>query len=93
MTQPPTLKSVQPIRLVFTLERAEHPKLYDELIGFHKGIKRVNRLRVLAYDGLLMQQGVYFEMVNGGGRQVRPEPPIDKGVNVTNDLFGPSIDD
>jgi len=45
------------IRLVFELSRAEHPRLFDDLIRFHKGTKRVNRLRVLAYDGLLAQCG------------------------------------
>ena len=45
------------IRLVFELSRAEHPRLFDDLIRFPKGTKRVNRLRVLAYDGLLAQCG------------------------------------
>jgi len=45
------------IRLVFELSRAEHPRLFDDLIRFQKGTKRVNRLRVLAYDGLLAQFG------------------------------------
>ncbi len=45
------------IRLVFELSRAEHPRLFDDLIRFPKGTKRVNRLRVLAYDGLLAQFG------------------------------------
>ena len=45
------------IRLVFELSWAEHPRLFDDLIRFHKGTKRVNRLRVLAYDGLLAQCG------------------------------------
>ncbi len=45
-----TSKDSVPIRLVFELARADHPRLYDDLIQFHKGVKRVNRLRVLAYD-------------------------------------------
>jgi len=45
------------IRLVFELSRADHPRLFDDLIRFPKGTKRVNRLRVLAYDGLLAQFG------------------------------------
>lgn len=51
------VKAAAPIRLVFELSRAEHPRLYDDLIRFQKGTKRVNRLRVLAYDGLLAQFG------------------------------------
>ena len=48
MTTRPLSKEAVPIRLVFKLERAEHPRLYDELIRFGKGVKRVSRLRVLA---------------------------------------------
>ena len=58
MTHGPLPKEPLPIRLVFKLERAEHPRLYDELIRFRKGAKRVSRLRLLAYDGLLVQQGL-----------------------------------
>ena len=42
------VKDPAPIRLVFELARADHPRLYDDLIQFLKGTKRVNRLRVLA---------------------------------------------
>jgi hypothetical protein len=48
MTHGPLTKEPLPIRLVFKLERAEHPRLYDELIRFRKGAKRVSRLRLLA---------------------------------------------
>jgi hypothetical protein len=40
------------IRLNFVLDRADDPRLYDELVRFSKGSKRVNRLRILAHDGL-----------------------------------------
>lgn len=46
-----------PIRMVFEMTREEHPRLYDDLIRFPKGTKRVNRLRTLAHDGLLFQSG------------------------------------
>ena len=46
---------LEPIRLLFELERADNPRLYDDLIQFKKGIKRVNRLRTLAHEGLLAQ--------------------------------------
>jgi len=51
------LAQAEPIRMVFELSREDHPRLYDELIRFPKGTKRINRLRVLAYDGLLVQVG------------------------------------
>ena len=47
-----TQEAPKAIRLVFELARADNPRLYDELVGFPQGVKRVNRLRVLAYDGL-----------------------------------------
>ena len=43
------------IRLLFELERDDNPRLYDELIRFKKGTKRVNRLRTLAQKGLPAQ--------------------------------------
>lgn len=43
------------IRLLFELERADNPRLYDELTSFRQGVKRVNRLRTLAHEGLLSQ--------------------------------------
>ena len=49
------VKDPKPIRLVFELARADHPRLYDELIQFHKGTKRVNRRRVLAYDEMCIR--------------------------------------
>jgi len=80
----------KPIRLVFELARADNPRLYDELVRFPQGAKRVNRLRVLAYDGLLAQYGVFAV---DDARQVPPpvasEPS--KSATVTNDVFGPSL--
>ena len=88
----PSVKSLQPIRLVFELARADHPRLYDDLIQFHKGTKRVNRLRVLAYDGLLAQSGVFAGIGCG-----LPHPPSasrapEGNGDITNDLFAPAID-
>lgn len=82
----------EPIRLVFELARADHPRLYDDLIQFQKGTKRINRLRLLAYDGLLVQNGHIVPGrdpsqsgdVQGGDGE--PGPTV-----ITNDLFGPSI--
>ena len=78
--------SGEPIRLVFELARADHPRLYDDLIQFPKGTKRINRLRVLAYDGLLAQCG-QFVPSSSSHRELVAES---SGSMITNDLFGPS---
>ena len=85
-----TGKDFRPIRLVFELARADHPRLYDDLIRFHKGTKRVNRLRVLAYDGLLAQGGAFA----GTGSPFLPSASgAQEGHGeVTNDIFAPAID-
>jgi len=41
------------MRISLVLAREDNPRLYDELAQFPKGQRRVNRLRTLAYDGLL----------------------------------------
>lgn len=51
-----TVIAPERIRLLFELDRADNPRLYDDLIGFKKGTKRVNRLRTLAHEGLLLSQ-------------------------------------
>ncbi len=82
----------RPIRLVFELARADNPRLYDELVRFPQGAKRVNRLRVLAYDGLLAQYGVFAAEE---ARQVSSSAinAASKSSTVTNDVFGPSLDE
>ena len=45
----------EPVRLLFEMTRDDNPRLYDDLIRFNKGTKRVNRLRFLAYEGLMAQ--------------------------------------
>lgn len=87
-----TGKDFRPIRLVFELARADHPRLYDDLIRFHKGTKRVNRLRVLAYDGLLAQSGVFVGMGLGLSFQPSAGGAEEGSSDVTNDIFAPAID-
>ena len=87
-----TGKDFRPIRLVFELARADHPRLYDDLIQFHKGTKRVNRLRVLAYDGLLAQSGVFAEMGRGSSHLPSASSAQEGNGDITNDLFAPAID-
>ena len=82
----------KPVRLVFELARADNPRLYDELVRFPQGAKRVNRLRLLAYDGLLAQNGV---LVSDGlaARADGHGAGAEEGASaVTNDLFAPAIE-
>ena len=46
----------EPVRLFFEMTRDDNPRLYDNLIRFNKGTKRVNRLRFLAHERLMAQQ-------------------------------------
>lgn len=77
----------KPVRLVFELSRADNPRLFDELVQFPQGVKRVNRLCVLAYDGLLAQYGV-FALSTGAVPAPTPSAPV---AEVTNGLFEPAL--
>lgn len=80
-----------PIRLLFELERADNPRLYDDLIRFKKGTKRVNRLRTLAQEGLLAQHwppGFAMRAVEPATEAV---PPDIGDASITNQVFGPPI--
>ncbi len=81
----------QPVRLVFELARADNPRLFDELVLFAKGAKRVNRLRVLAYDGLLAQHGV-LGWAPGSPSVPAPEhAAVGGAAEVTNGVFSPGL--
>lgn len=86
--QPPAPK---PIRLVFELTRADNPRLFDELNQFPQGQKRVNRLRLLAYDGLLAQYGVFAPVAQGVGSARAPNGVDVQVAGVTNGLFEPAL--
>lgn len=44
------------LRVVLEFYREDQPRLFDDLMRFPKGTRRVNRLRFLAQDGLLIAQ-------------------------------------
>ena len=87
-----TQQDSTPVRLVFELARADNPRLYDELVRFPKGGKRVNRLRVLAYDGLLVQSGVFVGIGRGLPHLPSASSAQEGNGDITNDLFAPAID-
>ena len=82
---------LEPIRLLFELERADNPRLYDDLIRFKKGTKRVNRLRTLAQEGLLVQNwpiGFAGHMTEAKSEAM----PRDAGdASITNQVFDEPI--
>ena len=65
MTQTATTDDM-PVRLLFEMTRDDNPRLYDDLIRFNKGTKRVNRLRFLAHEGLLAQNWVLAPVASPG---------------------------
>jgi hypothetical protein len=64
----------EPVRLLFEMTRDDNPRLYDDLIRFNKGTKRVNRLRFLAHEGLLAQQ--WMTMQGGAVAMIAPARPL-----------------
>lgn len=84
------------IRLSVELERADNPPLYDDLIKFPKGPRRVNRLRTLAYAGLVVQQcGQTTSSMEAQWRtrpSTEPNTPVQDTVVAlaSMELFGPS---
>ncbi len=77
----------KPVRLVFELARADNPRLYDELVRFPQGAKRVNRLRLLAYDGLLSQYGVFTMGKPGAVLEASLVGPRAEHAKLTNSVF------
>ena len=62
------------IRLQFNLDRDENPRLFDDLIRFKAGTKRINRLRHLAHDGLLLERSGDRCAIGGRTSSRGPDP-------------------
>lgn len=89
------------IRLLFELDRADDLQLYDDLIRFKKGTKRINRLRLLAREGVLGQMSLaaggalprlhQLSATNG----YAAEPPAGPAIPmlIASDVFGDPITD
>jgi hypothetical protein len=86
------------MRMRFELERDDNPPLFDELMKFPKGTKRLNRLRTLAHEGLHTQRGwsvptgraeAKREVMIGEGQRGQAESAL---AAASNELFGPAID-
>ena len=78
------------LRINFELDQADNPPLYDELLRFTKGAKRANRLRTLAYAGLIIQ--TQAGLAKAPGEQATPRTTADPAHEAaTLELFGPSL--
>ena len=86
------------MRMRFELERDDNPPLFDELMKFPKGTKRLNRLRTLAHEGLHTQRGWGVSMGSAEAKREemigdRQQGQADSVVAAaSNELFGPAID-
>jgi hypothetical protein len=89
------------IRLLFELDRADDPQLYDDLIRFKKGTKRINRLRLLAREGVIGQLSlagvgtVSRQLLVAGGNSPAAELPAvpEIAMPLASDVFGEPIAD
>ena len=83
-------RSQEPVRLLFEMTRDDNPRLYDDLIRFNKGTKRVNRLRFLAHEGLIAQHWMGAQGVSAVGPLASPasDPSVRPSVaRHTNQVF------
>lgn len=80
MTQK-TDRKTEPVRLLFEMTREDNPRLYDDLIRFNKGTKRVNRLRFLAHEGLLAQNWMLVPAAGGISQSPGAAQPASMSVN------------
>ena len=95
MTGVPATKGAKPatLRLVFSLDRAEDPRLFDDLLAMRKGVKRTARLRLLAHDGLLLQQGMRIGDTENRGMDRTSRSDATPVAAMTNQVFGPPVDE
>lgn len=80
----------EPIRLLFELDREDDPRLYDDLIRFNKGTKRINRLRLLAHEGVV---GQFAPDVGKAMVPSLPELTVPDDVALPSALHAPSTAD
>ncbi|WP_431258541.1 hypothetical protein ACQ86G_29290 [Roseateles chitinivorans] len=79
------------VRLLFELSRDDNTRLYDDLVRFNKGTKRVNRLRFLAHEGLMAQhrtvaqEGVVAAVAPHGASDLRVSGSIARQTNLAFD--------
>lgn len=94
-TKAPTAET---IRMLFELDRDDDPRLYDDLIRFKKGTKRINRLRLLAHEGERYlaggaDAGATVRTLPPEAGSTRPGNPSPFDVPAAADVFAAPIND
>lgn len=85
------------LSMLFEMSRDDNPRLYDDLVRFNKGPKRVNRLRFLAHEGLLAQGWTLVPATAAAApTATTPAAPAAPAVDLgdpalTNALFSPPL--
>ena len=85
------------LSMLFEMSRDDNPRLYDDLVRFNKGPKRVNRLRLLAHEGLLAQGWMLVPAATAAASVASaPAAPTTPAVDpgdpaVTNTVFSPPL--
>ena len=85
--------TVVPLSMLFELAREDNPRLYDDLVRFNKGPKRLNRLRFLAHEGLLAQHELVLPRA-ASTIQTDCRRPVGGALGdpaVTNAIFSPPL--
>lgn len=89
------------LRMLFELDRADDPQLYDDLIRFKKGTKRINRLRLLAHEGVLGQLSLaagnvlqrLVQVPAAGDSAMEPPAGPAIAMPIASEVFGEPITD
>lgn len=76
------------MRMQFELDRNDDPGLYDDLVRFKKGTKRINRLRFLAHEGMVAQAVVVGALA---GRVVGTPISDSAPPSASGDGVGPKV--
>lgn len=78
------------LRVVLDFHREDQPRLFDDLMRFPKGTRRVNRLRFLAHDGLMVAEMPPTWATQRPKPRSPPAPAEDNDASITDDVFDQS---
>jgi hypothetical protein len=77
------------LRITLELDLADNPPLFQDLARFPKGPRRVNRLRTLAYAGLIAQSPMPAVLCDSSQSHPPDQSPTIQVASF--ELFGPAI--